>query len=166
MNVRPWKEQAAPLRAQHVPDLPSRPRLFSSIRCMAVGRVSPTSRDAVVIIPGIMGSELVDRATRETLWGISDVGWYLRGWTSGSSLQALHLTDAERNGDYGRVEATRLLRFPAFAPVLQGFEPYTRLIERVRGAVVHNDAVAEFPYDWRLPISHNSLLLAEALRRH
>ena len=127
---------------------------------------TPVVRDAVVVIPGIMGSELVDTATGATLWGLNSVQWYVRAWISGASLQALALTDDERAGTYGRVRATRLLRFPAFAPVLQGCEPYTRLLKAIRRVVVHPDAVAEFAYDWRLAVAHNGQLLAEFTQRH
>jgi hypothetical protein len=126
----------------------------------------PSSRDAVIVVPGVMGSELKDSATGKTLWGISDARWYLRAWTSGTSLADLRLTEAEQAGKYGRVEATRVLRFPAFAPILQGFEPYTRLLDGLRRVSVHTDAVGEFAYDWRLPVAYNATLLAEAIHRH
>jgi pimeloyl-ACP methyl ester carboxylesterase len=71
------------------------------------------------------------------------------------------LTDNERAGRYGRVRATGLLRFPAFAPMLRGFEPYGRLLDGVRRAVVDPAAVSEFAYDWRLPVNHNAALLAD-----
>src|SRR5215470_4277468 len=89
-------------------------------------------RDAVVVLPGIMGSELVEAATGTVLWGLADPGWYVKAWTSGRSLRALAVTDAERKGRPGRVQATRTLRFPAFAPFLRGFEPYTELLAAVK----------------------------------
>ena len=124
------------------------------------------SRDAIVVVPGIMGSELVESTTRNVLWGLADPRWYVSAWTSGAALKALSLDDDERAGRYGRVTATRLLRFPAFAPFLAGFEPYTRLLKAVRAVAVHPDAVIEFPYDWRLPVAHNAALLADAAHRH
>lgn len=117
--------------------------------------------DAVIIVPGIMGSELVDVTTGETLWGLRDPRSYLRAWAGGSMLRALALTEAEREGNYGRVRATGLLRFPAFAPVLRGFEPYGPLVDAVTRVAADPAAVAEFGYDWRLPVSHNAVLLAE-----
>ncbi len=113
-----------------------------------------------------MGSELIDRSTGTVLWGLRDPRWYVRAWAGGSSLRALQLTPDEREGRYDRIQATALLRFPAFAPVLQGAEPYTRLTEELRRIVAHPDAVTEFPYDWRLPVAHNGKLLAEAVHRH
>lgn len=120
----------------------------------------------MLVVPGIMGSELVEQTSGETLWGLRDPRWYVSAWTSGRSLQALRLTEAERAGQYGRVKPTRLLKFPAFTPLLQGFEPYTTLIRGIRSVVLHEDAVAEFPYDWRLPVVHNAALLADTARRH
>jgi hypothetical protein len=133
---------------------------------MASTYKKPMVRDAVVVVPGIMGSELLDTTSGRILWGLANPRWYVSAWTSGASLDALQLTEDERAGRYGRVRATRLLRFPAFAPILAGFEPYSRLLKAVRAVVLHPDAVAEFAYDWRLPCTHNAKLLAEFSYRH
>jgi pimeloyl-ACP methyl ester carboxylesterase len=122
--------------------------------------------DAVIVVPGIMGSELVDTTTGEALWGLRDPRWYVKAWAGGSALRALALTDAERDGKYGRVRATGLLKFPAFAPMLRGFEPYGRLVNGIRRATRDPAAVAEFAYDWRLPVSHNAAVLAEFAYAH
>jgi pimeloyl-ACP methyl ester carboxylesterase len=122
--------------------------------------------DAVIVIPGIMGSELVDTATGSTLWGLADPRWYLRAWTSGSTLEALRPTDDELAGRLGRIKATRLLTFPAFAPMLRGFEPYGRLLDGLRSVVRHPAAVLPFAYDWRLPVVWNAQRLAEAAEAH
>lgn len=127
---------------------------------------TPTTHDAVVVVPGIMGSELVDAASGRTLWGLADPRWYVSAWTTGESLRALALTDEERSGTHTRVRASRLLRFPAFAPMLAGFAPYTSLVAAVRQTAAHPAAVLEFPYDWRLPVAHNARLLAESAARH
>lgn len=125
---------------------------------------SVRSHDLVVIVPGIMGSRLTDAATGTVLWGFDDLSWYVRAWTTGSGLAALHLTDDERDGSYGRVHAAGLLRLPAFARGLGGTVPYQRLVKAVEGCVYHPQAqVVEFPYDWRLPVAHNAKLLAERI---
>lgn len=124
------------------------------------------SHDAVVVVPGIMGSELVDAATGKTLWGMRDLQWYVTAWSSGRGLADLQFTPDEAAGRYGRVRASRLLRFPAFARVLAGFEPYTRLVAKIRQVVADPAAVLEFPYDWRLPVAYNATLLAEAANAH
>jgi len=120
----------------------------------------------VVIVPGIMGSELVDAGTGRVLWGLADPRWYLSAWTSGRSLESLRLSDDERAGRYGRVRAGRALRFPAFAPFLAGFEPYTALLKGALSAACHAAAVTEFAYDWRLPVAHNGNLLASFAHDH
>ncbi|WP_371667002.1 hypothetical protein OG985_04940 [Streptomyces sp. NBC_00289] len=120
----------------------------------------------MIVLPGIMGSELVDATSGKTLWGLADPGWYLRAWTSGSSLDALRVTDEERAGSAGRIKATRLLQFPAFAPVLRGFEPYTALVRSIRRVVLDPAAVLSFAYDWRLSTAHNARILADAAENH
>jgi hypothetical protein len=122
--------------------------------------------DAVVVLPGIMGSELVEAATGKPLWGLANAGWYREAWFSGASLEALEVRPEERAGRTGRVVATRLLEFPAFAPLLRGFEPYTALTESVRATATHPDAVLAYPYDWRLAVAHNASQLAAAADDH
>jgi hypothetical protein len=124
------------------------------------------STDAVIVLPGIMGSELVDAASGTPLWGLADPGWYVKAWTTGSSLSTLRVTDEERAGRAGRIRATGLLRFPAVAPVLRGFEPYTDLVAGLRQQVSDQAAVLPFPYDWRLPVAYNAHRLADAADRH
>ncbi|MEV5934580.1 esterase/lipase family protein [Streptomyces sp. NPDC093250] len=127
--------------------------------------MADATHDAVVIVPGIMGSALKETATGRLLWGLQGTAW-LKAWTRGDGLLPLHLDEDERAGRYGRITPAGLLRFPAWAPVLKGFEPYSRLVQAVRGKVVHPAAVLEFAYDWRLPVEHNGRLLAEAAHRH
>jgi len=126
----------------------------------------PRSRDAVIIVPGIMGSELVESDTGKVLWGLADPGWYVRAWTTGSSLNALKLTHDERAGRTGRIAARRLLTAPAFAPALRGIEPYSDLVSAVRRISADHDAVLEFAYDWRLSIQHNAKELAKVAEWH
>lgn len=124
------------------------------------------SPDAVVVVPGVMGSELVDSVTGEVLWGMRSLRWYVRAWTSGTGLEPLAVTEAERAGSVGRIQASGLLRFPAFMPLLAGLEPYTRLTQAITQVVAHPAAVYEFAYDWRLPVAHNARLLADRAAEH
>jgi hypothetical protein len=117
------------------------------------------------MIPGIMGSELIETATGDVLWGLSP-GGYARLWATPRAIQRLHVTDAERGGVHQRVRATRLLRFPSAAPGLGGFEPYTGMVRRLREQAPDPAAVAEFPYDWRLAVPVNAALLADAAAGH
>ncbi|AUI64573.1 hypothetical protein B1H26_24460 [Amycolatopsis sp. BJA-103] len=117
----------------------------------------------MMVVPGIMGSELVDTTTGKTIWGLRPrqaVSVLLRG------MEPLALTNAERGGDTSRVKPVRLLRFPAYLPGLTGLEPYAGLVRELRGVVRHPSAVAEFAYDWRLPVKHNAALLADAVDAH
>ncbi|WP_343244941.1 hypothetical protein [Streptomyces sp. SID14478] len=124
------------------------------------------TQDAVVIVPGIMGSELRETASGDVLWGLSGAGWLLRAWTRKDGLARLHMTDDELAGKTGRVTATRLLRHGTWTPYLRGQEPYTDLLETVRDYVADPAAICAFPYDWRLPVAVNGRLLAERAREH
>ncbi|QNP61784.1 AAA family ATPase [Streptomyces genisteinicus] len=121
------------------------------------------TRDAVVVVPGFMGSELLDTRSERLVWG-QDPGDQPAAWR-GQEHPALRVTDEDRDGT-GRLRAVRLLRQPAWAPWFGGTEAYTPLLETVLSRVVHPDAVLEFAYDWRLPAARNAALLAEAAQRH
>ncbi|MGW1209932.1 esterase/lipase family protein [Streptomyces sp. NPDC002499] len=123
------------------------------------------TRDAVIVIPGIMGSALEDAATGEPLWGLR-VNLLARAWSRRDALLPLHLTPDERTEKYGRVRATGLLKVPTWAPFLQGLEPYGDLVDAVRKTVADPVAILEFPYDWRLPVTVNGARLAAAARSH
>jgi len=112
-----------------------------------------------------MGSELVDVETGTLLWGLS-ARRYASFWTDDSPWEKLKVTDDERTGKAGRVRATRLLRFPGFAPVLRGIEPYSRLTAGIRDIVLHPAALLEYPYDWRLSVAHNAAQLATCAGSH
>lgn len=124
------------------------------------------TQDAVVIVPGIMGSELYDTEAHRTVWGLSGVSWLLRAWTRPGGLEGLRLTEAEREGRSSRIRPTQLMRHSSWTPYLKGLEPYTALIASVHGCVADPAAILEFPYDWRLPVVTNARLLADAARRH
>jgi hypothetical protein len=126
---------------------------------------APVCADAVIVIPGIMGSQLVDVDDDTLLWGLSAKS-YASFWTSGSPWEKLKVTHDERSGRTSRVKATGLLTAPAFAPLLRGVEPYSRLTEGIRGVVLHRDAVLEYPYDWRLSVPHNANRLATVAAQH
>lgn len=124
------------------------------------------SYDAVVVVPGIMGSTLRLADSGDVLWGFTDVVKYTTLWLSGGPAHELALTAQERAGELGRVVPDGLLRAPAAAPFLQGFEPYDGLVDRLRAVVAHRDAVLEFGYDWRLSVRHNARELARAAACH
>lgn len=121
--------------------------------------------DAVVVVPGIMGSKL--ETDEGVIWGIDDLRWYAHAWTHPrSALDGLALDEDERRGSYGRVRPTGLLQVAAWAPFLQGLEPYHALVAGIRDVVVDRAAVLEFSYDWRLPAAYNAGLLCHAAEAH
>ncbi|MEU3721545.1 hypothetical protein [Streptomyces sp. NPDC031705] len=124
------------------------------------------TQDAVVVVPGIMGSTLRDTATGRHLWGIGGVSWLLKAWTTPSGLKSLAMTEDELAGKTGRIEAMGLLKHSAWTPYLAGSEPYTDLVDTIRTSVADDAAILEFPYDWRLPVAANGRLLADAARLH
>jgi hypothetical protein len=116
--------------------------------------------DAVVIVPGIMGSELIDEAGT-VVWGLTPKVLASRFRLQGSrALAELRLATGEREGGT-RLRPGGLLRFPGALPGLGGLEPYTTLLNRVRAESADPRAVSEFAYDWRLPVEHNASLLAD-----
>lgn len=123
----------------------------------------PVTADAVVVVPGIMGSELVDAEDGSVRWGLAPKV-LAAAWLSGS-MPELVVTDEDRAGG-GRLRPSRLLRTSAYAPMLGGLEPYTQLLERVEDTVVDRRAVLEFPYDWRLSIEFNAQHLVGACEAH
>lgn len=125
----------------------------------------PTVSDAIVVIPGVMGSVLRDAATKEIIWGLQDPSRYVDAWLTGRSLARLALTDAEREGRTDRIVPDGPLTFAAWSPVLQGLEPYTQLVHRL-GALTAAEAVLPFGYDWRLSIAHNAKALQKEALDH
>ncbi|MER8115443.1 hypothetical protein GTY81_14315 [Streptomyces sp. SID8366] len=121
--------------------------------------------DAVVIVPGIMGSELREAGTGRKLWGVGKLLTYTaRAHTD--RLRQLAVTEDEREGRTGRVEVTGLLESFELLPGLGSAHPYTAMVAEMRRSVVDPAALLPFPYDWRLSVEHNGALLAAAARRH
>jgi hypothetical protein len=116
-----------------------------------------------MVVPGIMGSELYDTLAGRTIWGLEPATLVSAlSAPVGGVLSRLAVTDE----DARRVKPVGLVRFPTHLAWLKGLEPYTRLTVRLREVVRRPDAVAEFPYDWRLSVAHNARLLADAVHRH
>jgi hypothetical protein len=126
----------------------------------------PTTNDAVIVLPGIMGTELVDVESGDMLWGLARLDWYWKAWTSGRPLETLKVTEDERAGRTGRIRPGRPLRAPAWAPMVRGVEPYTALVTATKRVLADEAALLEFGYDWRLSIEHNARELAKAADQH
>lgn len=110
----------------------------------------------MVIVPGILGSELVDTRTGDLVWGLGPKA-LATALVTGSLYDRLA---------QGRLEPRGLLGFTGSFPGLARFEPYTGLVRRLTEACVHPDAVLEFPYDWRQPLAQNATRLANAAHAH
>lgn len=119
--------------------------------------------DAVLVLPGIMGSELTDRVTGDVVWGMN-LGTLVRGRLR-QSLADLKVSDDDLAGR-GRLRATRLLRRVGFLPGLGGLEPYTALLAELRDHVPDSRSVGEFPYDWRLSIASSAQALVSKAAEH
>ncbi|MGP5073552.1 lipase/acyltransferase domain-containing protein [Arthrobacter rhombi] len=125
--------------------------------------VRSLSAAAVIVVPGIMGSEL--KEGERTVWGARSLRWYFDHWKE-HQFGPLLLTEDEREGKFGRIRPTALLSSPAFFPKFGAVNPYTGLVARLRRESVNSEAIAEFPYDWRLPVAQNAKLLAQFIEVH
>jgi hypothetical protein len=131
------------------------------------------TRDACMVVPGIMGSVLQDTASGTRLWGV-DWSMLTNPLTGKGFLSALHATaeeqaadaDTARHRPLTRIRATALLATPWWLPVFEGLDPYTPLTDTLQQVTLAPQAVAPFPYDWRLAVSYNGALLARAARAH
>ncbi|MFD9339830.1 hypothetical protein ACFWBF_36445 [Streptomyces sp. NPDC060028] len=130
------------------------------------------TRDACLVVPGIMGSVLED-TTGRPLWGV-DLAMLTNPLAGQGLLGALHADERERAADADtarrapltRIRATTLLAKPWWLPVFEGLDPYSDVHKALTGVVLAPEAVAPFPYDWRLAVSYNGALLARAARAH
>ncbi|MEU8779689.1 hypothetical protein [Streptomyces sp. NPDC048606] len=120
-----------------------------------------------------MGSVLEDAVTGRPLWGV-DLAMLTKPRISGGLLGALHADEREREADADtarrapltRIRATALLTRPWWLPVFEGLDPYSDVLKSVTGVVLDPQAVAPFPYDWRLAVAYNGTLLARTARAH
>lgn len=114
--------------------------------------------DAVIYLPGIMGSELVD-ADGKVVWGMRP---------RLLARQALFHDVMERlkpaPGD--RIRASRPVQLPVSLPLLSGIEPYTQLEHRLRATTLRPEAVLPFAYDWRRSVADAAAALAPVARGH
>jgi hypothetical protein len=118
--------------------------------------MEPRCPDAVMLVPGILGSELVDTATGEVVWGLRPKA-LAKALLAGTTFDRLR-RDGLRAGD--------LVQFPGALFGLSRFEPYTRLLGRLKDTCAHPKAVAPHPYDWRKPLEETSRELAAHAHDH
>jgi pimeloyl-ACP methyl ester carboxylesterase len=124
----------------------------------------PRCEDAIVFLPGLLGSSLID-ANRKVVWGFSP-RLLAQAIISGKPLDRLRLpTDGSPDG----IEAGRVLAEgqAAMLPELLGVSPYTKLLRALRHDIaLHPAAVMEAPYDWRRSIADTALALRDRIERH
>jgi pimeloyl-ACP methyl ester carboxylesterase len=130
-------------------------------------------RDVVLVVPGIMGSELVDREGR-ALWAVTAGSLARAIRTLGKSLRELELPagigdEPPRDG----VRATRLINslhvIPGIWSPIIGYDGLLAFLRSKRfhtiEPVAGDDSVVpnliSFPYDWRLSNRYNGRLLAK-----
>jgi pimeloyl-ACP methyl ester carboxylesterase len=131
---------------------------------MGGGGADLLCRDAVMVVPGIMGTTLWDTEKDRPVWGSG--GAFVRSWIGGSPLTAMRLAPGEWQERRPRVMPKALITGPVWLPELRGLEPYTGLLRELGRVVADPAALRTFPYDWRLPVHHNAQLLSEAVERH
>ena len=114
--------------------------------------------DAVIYLPGIMGSELVN-AQGEVVWGMK-ANLLARQLIFRDVMK--RLTPLPRDG----ITASRPLQLPLSVPGLGGWQPYGELEYRLRNTTLLPSAVRPFAYDWRHSIVDAAKALAPVARAH
>ncbi|TFV72519.1 hypothetical protein E4P39_16345 [Blastococcus sp. CT_GayMR19] len=141
----------------------------------AARTAKPSSTDLVVVLPGIMGSTLVDR-DGQLVWGLS-VGSLMRTLRSrGEGLRRLRLPSGigdEHPGD--GIRPTALMPDHGLPGIWTPVKGYDKLIDRLHGLGYRpspdpcNPAappgnLLEVPYDWRLSNRYNGRYLAQQIQ--
>ena len=108
------------------------------------------------MVPGILGSELIDPVTGELIWGLAPRA-LTKALVTGTIYEQLTME---------RLKPRGLLGFDCSFPGLSRFEPYGGLVRRLEATCVHRDAVLKHPYDWRRPLAVNARDLAAAAHAH
>lgn len=146
-------------------------------------------RNPVVVIPGILGSRLVDQGTRQVVWGAFTYGAADADYPDGARLFALPMKEGARLADLrDEVEPDGVLEsLEANVSLLKitALEPYRGIIRAlaagkyvdrdiVRGRKARSDdpidyaglhtTCFQFDYDWRRDISENASRLDELIQ--
>jgi hypothetical protein len=117
--------------------------------------------DAVVLIPGVMGSELAG-PDGKVVWGMK-LSLIIRQAILHDALSRIALpADLKDDG----IRASRLLALPVKLPLLTSIEPYSKLKDRLERVALRPEAVRAFPYDWRRSIEHAARQLALVVDGH
>lgn len=136
--------------------------------------IEPTKvRDLVIIIPGIMGSELID-AKGNKVWSVSAGAMVNAIKTLGKSLIRLELPKGLGDNEPGDgVRPVALLSslhvIPGLWSPISGYDGLVNFLRSSRFQMIEADPrnpdvvpnLIPFPYDWRLSNSYNGKLLAK-----
>jgi pimeloyl-ACP methyl ester carboxylesterase len=121
----------------------------------------PRSPDAIIFLPGIMGSTLVDEKG-DVVWGMS-ISLLARQLLLRNALSRIALPrDLKDDG----IRASGLLALPVSLPLLTSIEPYSRLMIRLQASATKPSAVLAFPYDWRRSIVEAASALSDVAEKH
>lgn len=124
----------------------------------------PRFNDAVIVIPGLMGSVL-QGADGDVLWGRSPVGIAGRALLRPGRLGRLSLSPTDGN-EPEPVTAAGIVQTSVVLPGLGSLEGYGPLIRRIKDCALDPAAVAEFAYDWRKTVASNAALLTGFAAKH
>lgn len=133
-----------------------------------MGGIGKRLEDLVVVVPGILGSNLarVDACGgRNEIWGTGIASLLKNVVTFGRRIQGLAIKpDACPDAPGDGVVATGLISDFQLIPGFVGIAGYDGLISRLRNDNGLSDGqVSGFPYDWRLSSRVNGHLLAQFL---
>ena len=133
-----------------------------------MGGVGKKLEDLVVVVPGILGSNLarVDACgARHEIWGTGPVTILRNVVTFGKRMQSLAIKPcAHPDEPEDGIVATGLIGDFRLIPGFIGIAGYDGLISRLRNDNgLSTDQVRGFPYDWRLSSRVNGRLLARFL---
>lgn len=133
---------------------------------------APTGKDPIIVIPGITGSELVNRATGET-------AWFKRSRAKDDDVRLPMSANLARNAD--NLIAGDIIREVRLSRILPEIEIYAKLIESLQSTGGYREAKWStatkadatdtffvFSYDWRRDNVENARLLIrriETLKR-
>jgi pimeloyl-ACP methyl ester carboxylesterase len=123
-----------------------------------MGQPGSVTSDAIIYLPGIMGSELVD-AQDNVVWGLKP-SLIFRQALFGNVLDRLALRPSDG------IRASRPIQFPSALPMLSSMEPYQALDTRLKTVVLAPQAIRPFAYDWRKSIADAADALAPVARKH
>lgn len=116
--------------------------------------------DALVFLPGIMGSELLD-ANDAVVWGLKPSLLF-----KGNRLRTIISRLAVTNDPDLDLHPGAPISFPGWLPILDGIEPYEKILRKLGATALRPEAVLGFGYDWRKSVEYNATQLQAAVNSH